>query len=319
MPYSRSAPTRFTLRSWSSSPALRNSISAWPGSTFVRERIRERWVSSISFLGRRGYRGGVLEAAFWGLVGASSLVIGAALGLARRWPPRSVGLIMGFGAGTLISALAFELTEEAFKLGGADTVALGLAAGGITYAAGDYLIARRGAKRRMSAGGEQARAPGSALLLGAVLDGIPESAVLGITLLEGGKVSVAFLAAVFLSNLPEALSSASGAAPSPGRAARVLRTWTLVALVSALSAALGYGLLEGASDDLVGLIQAFAGGAVLTMLVDTMIPEAREAASGGPDGVEADRTGRHLTIAGRAVGLATVLGFAVAYLLSTLD
>jgi ZIP family zinc transporter len=242
----------------------------------------------------------VAEAAFWGLIGASSLLLGAVLGLVVRLPTRVIGLILGFGAGTLISAVAFELTEEAFRLGGADTVTFGLAAGAFTYFAGDWLIARRGAKPRMSPMGEQRETTSTALLLGAVLDGIPESAVIGITLLEGGEVGVAVLLAVFISNLPEALSSSTGMRQAGHPASRIMLTWGLVVAVSAIAAALGYGLLDGASSDAVGWIQAFAGGAVLTMLADTMMPEA-------------------FNRGGRAVGLFTVLGFALAYLLSTLE
>lgn len=240
------------------------------------------------------------EAAFWGAVGASSLLIGAVIAIAVPLPRRAIGLVLGFGAGTLISATAFELTEEAFRLGGADAVTIGLALGALAYFAGDSVIERRGGGNRMSSMGEQSAASANALLLGAVLDGIPESAVLGITLLEGSGVGVAVLAAIFLSNLPEAISSTTGMRMTGQRAGRVLTTWAVVVVVSAISAALGYGLLDGATGNTIGLIQAFAGGAVLTMLVDTMIPEA-------------------FARGHRAVGLFTVLGFALAYLLSTLE
>jgi ZIP family zinc transporter len=240
------------------------------------------------------------EAAFWGAVGASSLLIGAVIAIAAPLPRRAIGLVLGFGAGTLISAMAFELTEEAFRLGGADAVTIGLALGALAYFAGDTVIERRGGGNRMSSMGAQSSESANALLLGAVLDGIPESAVLGITLLEGSGVGVAVLAAIFLSNLPEAISSTTGMRMTGQGAGRVLTTWAVVVVVSAISAALGYGLLDGASGNAVGLIQAFAGGAVLTMLVDTMIPEA-------------------FARGGRAVGLVTVLGFALAYLLSTLE
>jgi zinc transporter, ZIP family len=240
------------------------------------------------------------EAAFWGAVGASSLLIGAVIAIAVPLPRRAIGLVLGFGAGTLISATSFELTEEAFELGGADAVTIGLALGALAYFAGDSVIERRGGGNRMSSMGEQSAESANALLLGAVLDGIPESAVLGITLLEGSGVGVAVLAAIFLSNLPEAISSTTGMRMTGQRSGRVLTTWAVVVVVSAISAALGYGLLDGASGNLVGLIQAFAGGAVLTMLVDTMIPEA-------------------FARGHRAVGLLTVLGFALAYLLSTLE
>ena len=240
------------------------------------------------------------EAAFWGAVGASSLLIGAVIAIAVPLPRRAIGLVLGFGAGTLISATSFELTAEAFELGGADAVTIGLVLGALAYFAGDSVIERRGGGNRMSSMGEQSAESANALLLGAVLDGIPESAVLGITLLEGSGVGVAVLAAIFLSNLPEAISSTTGMRMTGQRSGRVLTTWAVVVVVSAISAALGYGLLDGASGNAIGLIQAFAAGAVLTMLVDTMIPEA-------------------FARGHRAVGLFTVLGFSLAYLLSTLE
>jgi zinc transporter, ZIP family len=242
----------------------------------------------------------MLEAGAWGLIGASSLLIGAIVGLLFRIPGRAIGLILAFGAGTLISAVSFELTEEAYRLGGADTVTLGLALGALSYFAGDELLARRGAQDRMSMRGEARADASTALVLGAVLDGIPESAVIGLSLLAGGGVAVPVLAAVFLSNLPESISSSTGMRKAGAGTGHVLRVWVAVTLVSGAAAAAGYALLDGASGDWVGLIEAFAGGAVLTMLADTMMPEAfREG--------------------GRVAGLFTVLGFALAYLLSTLE
>ena len=242
----------------------------------------------------------MLEAAGWALVGGSSLLIGAAIGLAFRLSSQVVGLILAFGAGTLVSALTFELTEEAFSLGGADAVAIGLALGALAFFVGDRLIDNRGGEMRMSQMGEQSEGTGRALLLGAVLDGIPESVVIGLTLLSGEGIGIAVVAAVFLSNFPEGLSSSTGLRAAGWPSGRILGVWAIVAAVCAISAAAGYGLLEGASDNTVGLINAFAAGAVLTMLTDVMFPEA-------------------LKHGGKAAGLATTLGFAVAFLLTTLD
>lgn len=249
----------------------------------------------------------MLEAALWGLVGASSLLIGAAIGVSFGLSEGAIGLILAFGAGTLISAVAFELTEEAFKLGGADVVAAGLAIGALSYFAGDVALARRGAQDRMNSHQRGEDGSSTALLLGAVLDGIPESAVIGITLLAGGEIGVAILAAVFLSNVPESISSSRGMRDQGLGRLHILRTWSLVCVISAASAAAGYGLLENASDEAIGLIQAFAGGAVLTMLGSTMFPAAyRAERDSGPIFV-------------RTIGLLTVIGFALAYLLSTLE
>lgn len=239
----------------------------------------------------------MIEAAAWGLLGASSLLVGAAIGLRFRIPDRALGLLLGFGAGTLISALAFELTEDAFALGGADTVAAGLGAGAVTYYFGDRALERHGgaAKRGEAAA---SRRLGLALLLGAVLDGIPETAVIGISLLDGGAVSAPMLAAVFLSNLPESVSASASLRGEDHR--RVFGLWACVTVACMLSAALGYGLLGGASPSLIGFVEAFAGGAVLMTVADAMLPDAQK-------------------LGGRTVGLLTVLGFALAYLLSTLE
>ena len=241
----------------------------------------------------------MLEAAGWGLVAGSSLLIGAAIGVWVKLPARVIGLILAFGAGTLVSALTFELTDEAYALGGADAVAIGLALGALTFYAGNTAIARRGGEMRMSHTGEQADGSARALLLGAILDGIPESVVIGITLLDGGEIGIAVLGAVFLSNLPEGLSSSAGLMRAWHSRSRVLGVWALVTLVCGIASALGFGLLEGASGNTIGLINAFAAGAVLTMLSSVMFPEAI----------------RH---GGGAVGLLTVLDFAAAFLLTTM-
>jgi len=241
----------------------------------------------------------MLEAGLWGLGAGSALVIGALIGLVGGVPRRFVALAMAFGTGALISALAFDLTAEAFAVGGTLAVAAGLAAGALVFFTGDQLLHRRGAARR-GPRMKEASGNGPAIVLGALLDGIPESVVLGSTLLAGTGIGLPFLAAVFLSNLPEGLSAARDLKQEGHRPMWIIGLWVGVALVSGLAAALGYGLLGGMGDSAVPLIQAFAAGAILTMLVDTMIPEAF--AEGG------DLT-----------GLATVFGFATAFLLSTVS
>lgn len=240
----------------------------------------------------------MLEAAFWGFVGGFALLLGAGIGLRLNASQRMIGLIMAFGAGVLISALTFELTDEAFRRGGTDAVAIGLAVGALSFFAGDWAVDRRGGDHRKRSGGEQAGGSGAAIMVGAMLDGIPESIAIGVSLLDGGGVGVAVVAAVFLSNMPESLSAATGLR-SAGRSARwILALWLGVALICAVAAALGYAVLGDASENVIGFIQAFAAGAILTMLADTMMPESFEHA-------------------GPYVGLVTVIGFAVAFLLST--
>ncbi|WP_210491870.1 hypothetical protein [Patulibacter sp. SYSU D01012] len=242
----------------------------------------------------------MLEAAFWGFVGGFALLVGAVLGLRLGARQRLIGLVMAFGSGVLISALAFELTAEAFDQGGTDAVAIGLAAGALAFFAGDWVVDRRGGEHRKRSGGEQSGGSGAAIVVGAMLDGVPESMAIGISLLGGQGVSAAVVAAVFLSNVPESMSAAAGLRTA-GRSVRwIMGLWLGVALLSALAAALGYGLLGGASADAKAFIQAFAAGAILTMLADTMMPEAFEHG-------------------GRTVGLLTVIGFAGAFLLSTIE
>ena len=250
----------------------------------------------------------MLEAAWWGFVGGASLLLGAVLALVLTMGHRVIGLVMAFGAGVLISAAAFELTEEAYRSGGGAAAVLGLVAGSAAFFAGDLLIDRRGGHRRKSPvhGGvrhpevESAVAVGAssglALVLGALLDGVPESAAIGISLLDGGAVGAAMVAAVFLSNIPESMSATTGLRAS-GRSARwILGLWSLVVVASTVASLLGYGLLGGAPAGTVAFIQTFAAGAILTMLADTMMPEAVEHS-------------------GRLVGLLTVMGFAVAFLI----
>jgi ZIP family zinc transporter len=237
----------------------------------------------------------VIAAAFlWGAVAASSLLIGGLLVMWRPIGERTIGLVMAFGAGVLISGVAFELIAPAIteaESGGHWKVALGLGAGALTFYLGDAYIDRMGGDKRKSTKGGGGSA--LALTLGIVLDGIPESIALGLTLLGGEGVSAAFLAAVFLSNLPESIGATSGFRKA-GRSDRwVIGLWIAIILVSGLSALAGYGLLENASGTAVAVVNAFAAGAILTMLADTMMPEAFE-------------------LGGREVGLLTTLGFALA-------
>jgi ZIP family zinc transporter len=239
----------------------------------------------------------VLEAAWWGFVGGAALLLGAAVGVIWQVPHRIVGLVMAFGAGVLFSALAFELTAEAYLATGAPPVVIGLLAGSLVFFAGDEWLDRRGAHRRKNPAGAQAGAAASALVLGALLDGIPESAAIGLSLVEGEGVSVAVVTAVFLSNVPEAMAASAGLRAAGQSRGHVLGIWGLVTAAGTVAAALGYGLLGDADPRSVAATQAFAAGAILTMLADTMLPEAVEHA-------------------GRLVGLVTALGFVAAFLLS---
>jgi zinc transporter, ZIP family len=223
----------------------------------------------------------------WGALAASSLVIGALLSIARDWPEQLVGLVLAFGAGALIAAVSFELAEEGIQIGGAGAVAIGFAVGAVTYFVLDGLVERGRSD------------PASALALGAFLDGIPEQLVLGLGLAAGDEISIGLLGAIFVSNLPEAIGSAAAMRAEGRRRETILRLWIAVAVVCTLASVAGYAIADSLSGELEGGFNGFAAGALLVMLADSMIPEARKA--------------------GRTTGLATAFGFAVAAGLSSLS
>ena len=242
-----------------------------------------------------------MGAAFgWGLFAASSLLLGGLLVLRVRIGDRLLGLIMAFGAGVLISAVAYELVEEAFTTSRGAGIALGLPTGALVFFIGDEIIDRMGGSGRKSMEGKQEAGTALAIVLGIVLDGIPESAVIGLTLVQGGSVGAALLVAVFLSNFPEAIAATAGLRTAGWRTRDVLGLWLVVMLVSALASLAGYGLFDDASPDTIAFVLSFAAGAILTMLADTMMPEA-------------------FARGGKLVGLATTLGFGLAFAISTLD
>lgn len=243
-----------------------------------------------------------IEAGGWGLLAGSALLLGATVGWSARLPQRVIASIMAFGAGALLSAVAFELVAKAHGQAGLLPTALGAGAGALAYTLVNLYLARRGARHRKRSGAQQPseiEMPGSgnALAVGALLDGVPESVVIGASLLAGGSVSVVTVVAVFLSNLPEGLSSAAGMRRA-GRSRRFVFTlWSLIALVTGIAAVIGYTLLGEASPAVLSAITALAAGAILAMITDTMVPEAVENA--------------HLL-----VGLITVVGFLTAFAIS---
>jgi ZIP family zinc transporter len=209
---------------------------------------------------------------------------------------------MAFGAGVLISAVAYELVHEAFETSAGDGgIALGLLAGSAVFFAAELLIDRlAGGEQEGASADTRAATAGRAIVLGIILDGIPESLVLGLTVLEAGTVSVAFLVAVFLANLPEAIAATTALARAGRTSSRIMRFWVLVALGFGLASLAGYVLLDSASPRTLAFVLAFAGGAILTMLANTMMPEA-------------------LHHGGRLAGFLTTLGFALAFAISSLD
>lgn len=261
------------------------------------------------------------EAAFWGAVGASALVVGAELAFAVRLSRMVIGLIMAFGVGALISSVSFELVAPALQDADTWKVALGLAAGSATFFLGDQAIARIGGKNRKSpdggksddesastdaaeAGsdedGDDDDGGGLGIVLGTVLDGVPESAVLGMSLVGGAGVSVSLLAGIWISNFPESLGSTVNMVTAGWTKGKTRLMWWGIVAISAVSAAIGFVIVDNSSTLSGVLVESFAAGALLTMIADEMAPEAYK---------------RSAVYA----GLATVAGFALAVWLTSLE
>ncbi|SNT18562.1 zinc transporter, ZIP family [Noviherbaspirillum humi] len=245
-----------------------------------------------------------LQAAFWGFVAGAALLIGAGFGYFFHVSQRAIAAIMAFGSGVLISALSFELMDEAYRTGGFDATAIGFLGGALVYTAANWFLDQQGAKHRKRSGEQQSteqdnEGSGMAIAVGALLDGIPESIVIGLSLLKGGAVSFVAVIAIFLSNIPEGLSSAAGMKKAGRGPGYIFGVWGGIAVVSGIAALIGYSVFRDFSANVVAATTAIAAGAILAMLVDTMIPEAFE-------------------VAHTFAGLLTVAGFLAAFMLSKL-
>jgi ZIP family zinc transporter len=245
-----------------------------------------------------------IQALLWGLLAGSALLVGAAIGWLAEIPRRLVAAIMALGAGVLISALSFELMDEAYERGGFVATAIGFLVGASVYTLATWALSRRGARHRKRSDGaqpsEQDQAgSGLAIAVGALLDGIPESIAIGVGLLHGGSAGLVTIAAVFLSNVPEGLSSSVGMKKAHRSPAYVFGVWGAIAVASGLASLAGYAVFAGLPSAVIAATLAVAAGAILAMLSDTMMPEA-------------------FADAHDVAGLVTVVGFLSAFLLSHL-
>lgn len=243
----------------------------------------------------------MVNAFLWGFLATFSLFIGGLIGILFKIGKRPLGLIMAFGAGVLLSAVAFELVFKSIKAStGTGASLLGILSGAITFFVVDLLISKMGASGRKNIAGVHKENMALPIVLATILDGIPETLVIGMSLLAGGEVGIGMLVAVFISNLPEAIAGTSGMVAGAWKKGRILLLWLFIAFVCAFSSMAGYALLENAAPAVISFIQTFAAGAILVMLTNTMIPEAYE-------------HGKKLA------GIFTVLGFTIAVSIAILE
>lgn len=241
----------------------------------------------------------MFQVILYGVASGFSLLIGAGMALYFSFSQKTIARFMAFGSGVLICALTFGLMEEAFGLGGFDATIIGFLLGGLSFILGDYIILRLGGRHKRNRPEGKTELNGKAIVLGALLDGVPESAALGIALFAGKGLGFLMLAAIFLSNLPEGISSVPGLLREKFTKKFVLYMWLIASVVLSLIVIASYFFLREIDPNNLGIIEAFAAGAILAMLADTMMPEAYEEG-------------------GATIGLVTVLGFIVAFVASRL-
>ena len=249
----------------------------------------------------------VLDYLIWGFIDSIHLLIGCTVALFVNLPKSIIASIMAFGSGVLVAALAFSLIEESFSLSQSiPPVIIGFIGGGLSYTLANHFLNKKSKgnlrKRKRSHGedaGGSKNASGLALLVGSVMDNIPENMALGISLITGGAVNIVLIVAIFISNFPEMLSSTSGIKSNGKISKQILALWSIAVIVSTISSVIGFKILSNASPFLISISISFAAGAILVMLAESMIPEAYEEG-------------------GIKIGIATMIGFVIAFVLGKL-
>ncbi|MCX6346785.1 MAG: ZIP family metal transporter [Actinobacteria bacterium] len=238
-------------------------------------------------------------AIIYSVLAGFSLILGVTIGTIFKIGQRAIAAIMAFGSGVLICALTFGLMEEAFKHGGFDAIVIGFLIGGVVFIGGDFLVHRYGGRNHKKKKHFKSvrETNGKAIILGASLDGIPESIALGLSLLEKNGIGLLMLAAIFLSNLPESISSIDDLRKEGFSTKKIYFMWSIVSIGSIVAAILSYIFLKNINLNMRGIIESFASGAILAMLADSMMPEAYEEG-------------------GYLIGFLTMLGFLTAFILS---
>lgn len=242
------------------------------------------------------------QALFWGALAGSANLLGALVVLWLPLNQRFIAGVMALGTGTLIGAIVYGLLGEALAIGTLVDIALGFLGGAALFAAIDIIISRKGGlhRKRSGHGAETpksaATGSGLAIFIGTVMDAVPETAIIGLGLIQNGQVSAVLIAAIFISNLPEGISSASGLKKAGYSIPSILLMWLAVLIVSSLSSFAGFTLLAQASVDIQAILASFAAGAIIAMVSATMMPEAYEKA-------------------GPIVGFLTACGFFIALIL----
>jgi ZIP family zinc transporter len=218
----------------------------------------------------------LLQSAFWGAFAGSSILIGALIGLYTDLPKKVTGLIMSFGTGVLIGAASFELLTESIREDGVLTTSIGFLSGAFVFTISELFITKKGGNERKRTKKRSDNHSGLSIFIGTIIDAIPESVIIGVSLLEQGTVSYLMVIAVFLSNFPEGLSSTVGLKKDGYSKKTLLIMWLIVVLLASLSSLLGFSLLQDASTTLLSFISAFAAGGIMAMVASTMMPEAFE-------------------------------------------